>query len=292
MDALSRAAPVNWDMKESSNEVPGRVVVRGILGCSIHTAYVNGGRLYYLAGGRGPAVSLLTGWPEAWWRRHKTIPQASATRQVISIKIRGMGSTSMPGEAHDREAIVDDPADTTQRLGTARLVVVGHDTAAMVVFSFAPIHADKVQTMVMLDVAYPSAGCHNLRLLHDTRPFADKTDERHRYQWWFMCHEVKGLPKGRVVRRSGTEQSLFLPNIDKDEPAIGPSDRAVYLAAYSYSTRSTPATSLSGPGNKRREPSLNATSWALMSTASRPTTILSPGIRPHFSSRFRASFSI
>ncbi len=215
------------------DQTSNSALVRSLSGFQECFASINGIRLHYVAGGAGSPIFLLPGWPETWWSYHKVMPGLARKHRVISIDLRGMGASSKPAGGYDKKTMGNDVAELAAQLGYRKVDVVGHDIGAMVAFSLAANHPDVVARLVMLDVAHPSAGYRDLRLLPQKDTFGDKVDEEHPYLWWFAFFQVKGLPEQLLSGRVGLLQAWFFQYAMTDESAINRRDRAVYAAAYS-----------------------------------------------------------
>ena len=62
--------------------------------------------------------------------------------------------------------------------------------------------------------------------------FGDKIDPNHPFPWWFAFHQVRELPEQMLAGRINLETDWFFKYLTVDETAIGPQDRAIYVAAY------------------------------------------------------------
>jgi pimeloyl-ACP methyl ester carboxylesterase len=216
-----------------SGKISDAALVKCLPGFSNHFATVNGIRLHYVAGGAGTPIFLLPGWPETWWAYHKIMADLAKNHRVISLDLRGMGSSDKPDAGYDKKNRAKDVSELIHQLGYQRVDVVGHDIGAMVAFSLAANHADQVRKLVMLDVAHPSSGYLKIPMLPGVGTFGEKIDEDHPYLWWFAFHQVKGLSEELLEGRVGLEQAWFFRHMLKDETAIDARDRAVYAKAYS-----------------------------------------------------------
>ncbi|MDA9451245.1 MULTISPECIES: alpha/beta fold hydrolase [unclassified Bradyrhizobium] len=276
--APASAEPRKSNMKHTSD----RALVDSLPGFSERYAEVNGVRLHYVVGGKGPLIVLLPGWPQTWWAYHKIMPELAVNHRVVSVDIRGMGASEKPDGGYDKRTMADDLSALIRELGEQNADVVGHDIGAMVAFSLAANHPEQVRKLVMLDVAHPSAGYLRLSLLPTPGTFGDKLDEDHPYLWWFAFHQVKGLPELLLEGRAGLEHAWFFKYMAKDEAAIDAHDRAVYASAYSsrdairasngwyqafgqdiaddarYEKLSMPVLGLGGPGYPRLKAALDA----------------------------------
>jgi len=107
----------------------------------------------------GPVVVLLHGFPEFWYSWHKQIePLATAGFRVIvpdqrgynlSSKPRGVASYSLPKLVADVIALAD-------QLGQQKIYLAGHDWGAMVAWSAAILHPERIAKLAVLNVPHPS----------------------------------------------------------------------------------------------------------------------------------------
>lgn len=107
----------------------------------------------------GPVVVLLHGFPEFWYSWHKQIePLATAGFRVIvpdqrgynlSSKPRGVASYSLPKLVADVIALAD-------QLGQQNIFLAGHDWGAMVAWSAAILHPERIAKLAVLNVPHPS----------------------------------------------------------------------------------------------------------------------------------------
>ena len=72
---------------------------------------VNGIELHAVTGGHGPALVLLSGWPETWYAWRLTLPALAAHYSVIVPDLRGMGLSSHPEDGYDKKTQARDIAD-------------------------------------------------------------------------------------------------------------------------------------------------------------------------------------
>lgn len=117
----------------------------------------NGVRLRVIeAGDRGaPVVVLAHGFPDlAYSWRHQIPALAAAGFHVLAPDQRGYGGSSCPGAvaAYDIAALTADLARLLDDVGTQHAVWVGHDLGAMVAWSAAQLHPDRVAAVVGLSL--------------------------------------------------------------------------------------------------------------------------------------------
>ncbi|UHS62862.1 alpha/beta hydrolase [Agrobacterium vaccinii] len=228
MTNSSFAQQPNSGVEQTSDEA----LVASLPGFKNTDVEVNGVKLHYVIGGQGSPVVLLPGWPETWWSWHKIMPELAKRHTVISLDIRGMGSSDKPEAGYEKKALASDVHELVKTLGYEKADVVGHDIGSMVAFAYAANFPEATGKVVMLDVPHPDAELAKWPLLPTVGTFGDRIDEDHAYAWWFAFHQVKGLPEDLLEGRQDIEQKWFFRYLMKDESKIGARDRAVYANAY------------------------------------------------------------
>ncbi|EPX55563.1 alpha/beta hydrolase fold having protein [Cystobacter fuscus DSM 2262] len=231
VSTTSLSSPAQAAPKQTA-AVSDAALVRTLPGFTNGEATVNGVRLHYVVGGKGSPVVLLPGWPQTWWAFHKIMPALARDHRVISVDLRGMGSSDKPADGYDKKTMARDILELVRQLGHDKVDLVGHDIGAQVAFSFAANHPEATRKLVLLDVPHPDAQLATWPLLPAVGTFGDKIDEAHPFAWWFAFHQVKGLPEQILEGRQHLEQEWFFRYLLKDESAIDARDRAVYAAAY------------------------------------------------------------
>jgi pimeloyl-ACP methyl ester carboxylesterase len=209
-------------------------LVSGLAGFENGVAAVNGIKLHYVIGGHGPLLVLLPGWPQNWWEYHKVMPDLAKNYRVVSVDLRGMGTSDKPEAGYDKKTMAKDIAELIRHLGAKDAHVVGHDIGAQVAFAVAQNHPEVTRRLVMIDVVHPDEGFSKLALLPEIGQFRDKVgDASHQYLWWFAFHQVKGVPE-RLMAGGGirVEQDWFFHYLTVDERSIDARSRDVYARAY------------------------------------------------------------
>jgi pimeloyl-ACP methyl ester carboxylesterase len=220
---------------EASGDISDAALVKTLPGFSEGSVEVNGVRLHYVAGGKGPPLLLLPGWPQTWWSYHKVMPALARSHRVIAVDLRGMGASDKPAGGYDKKTMAGDIAGLVQKLGMSQVDVVGHDIGSMVAYSFAANYPKLTRRVVLLDVAPPDASLAKWPLLPGVGTFGDKVgDGSHAYAWWFAYHQVPELhAKMAADGRIRFEQDWFFHYLLKDDASVDARDRDVFAAAYS-----------------------------------------------------------
>ncbi len=106
----------------------------------------------------GPVVILLHGFPEFrhGWRK-QIGPLAEHGFRVVVPDQRGYNESSKPRRVRDyaMRHLVADVLCIIQQLGRERVFLVGHDWGALVAWSVAASHPEKVERLVIINVPHP-----------------------------------------------------------------------------------------------------------------------------------------
>ena len=118
---------------------------------------VNGVRLQVFEAGPvdGPIVILSHGFPELAFSWRQQVPAlAAAGYRVLAPDQRGYGGSSRPGpvEAYDITALSGDLVALLDHAGAQRGAIIGHDWGAVVAWSTALLHPDRVAGVAGLSV--------------------------------------------------------------------------------------------------------------------------------------------
>lgn len=124
-------------------------------------AEVNGVRLHYVIGGRGPAVVLVHGFPETWYAWRGVMPALAERHTVIAPDLRGIGESSLEESGYDKETLAEDVHGLVRSLGFEEVSVVGHDMGAMTAYAYARVYREEVSHLVIMSAALPGSGWRN-----------------------------------------------------------------------------------------------------------------------------------
>ncbi|OOQ61690.1 alpha/beta fold hydrolase [Mucilaginibacter pedocola] len=186
---------------------------------------VNGIKLHYVRGGKGPALILIPGWPETWWAYHKVLPQLSAKYDVIAVDLRGMGSSDKPADGFDKKNMAKDIFELTQQLGISSVNICGHDIGAHVAFSFAANYPAATNKLIMLDTPHPDQNMYKL-------PMLPILGLNYTYPWWLAFNQVKQLPEALLAGKMEIVLNWLFDQMLHDKTSLDDFDRAVYAQAY------------------------------------------------------------
>jgi pimeloyl-ACP methyl ester carboxylesterase len=207
-------------------------LIRHFPGFTNHYATVNGVRLHYVAGGSGPALVCLPGWPQTWLSYHPVAPGLARHYRLIIVDIRGMSSSDKPASGYDKKTMAQDVHALVQHLGLASVSIMGHNIGGMVALSFAANHPEATEKLIVLDGSHPSEGLMHLSLLPAPGSFTPKMNGQNPYLWWMAFNQVPGLPEQLLAGRFHFLLNWLLQYVMLDDSRMAVFDRAVDAAAY------------------------------------------------------------
>lgn len=109
----------------------------------------------------GNPIVLCHGWPElAFSWRYQVPALVEAGFHVIVPNQRGYGNSSRPSEVtdYDISQLTGDLVGLLDHYGYIDAIFVGHDWGAMVVWSLALLHPDRVKKVINLSLPYQERG--------------------------------------------------------------------------------------------------------------------------------------
>ncbi|ARP88225.1 alpha/beta fold hydrolase [Bordetella genomosp. 9] len=155
---------------------------------------VNGTHIAARVAGEGPPLLLLHGHPQTSAMWHRVWPALTARFTCVAADLRGYGDSGKPDAtpdhaAHSKRAMAADMAAVMTALGHPRFRVLAHDRGARVAHRLAMDHAERVERMMLLDIA-PTLDMYE----GTTRAFAQA------YYHWFWLIQPAPMPETMIGR--------------------------------------------------------------------------------------------
>lgn len=191
-----------------------------------HYQYVDGNKLHYVTLGQGPAVLLLSGWPQTWYAwRNVMVALAENGYQAIAIDPPGTGHSSPLIGSYDTGRIASIAANLMSQLGHSYYSVIGHDIGMWVGYALAADYPDKVECLIVTEAVIPGLA---------PAPSIFVSPDENIFLWHFMFNQLADLPETLITGR----ESIYLNYIfdkwswHRDKVAI-----QTYIEAYSIPGR-------------------------------------------------------
>jgi len=186
----------------------------------------SGATINLVAGGEGPPVLMLHGYPETHAMWHKIAPTLARKYTVVCPDLRGYGDSSKPKGLPDhsnysKRVMALDMAEVMSRLGHERFHLVGHDRGARVAHRLARDHGRRVRTLTVMDIS------PTLKMYRST----DMAFARAYYHWFFLIQPAP-LPEKLLA---GQVPAYILGRIGRGKVGLKPfaaAARREYVRAF------------------------------------------------------------
>ena len=127
-------------------------------GFRVVDADAGGVRVHAVAGGSGPPLLLLHGYPQTLAIWHKVAPRLAERFTVVCADLRGYGDSGKPAtdarhEPYSKRAMARDPVTLMRALGFERFFLAGHDRGGRVAHRLAADHPEAVERLAVLDIS-------------------------------------------------------------------------------------------------------------------------------------------
>ncbi|MCE2916375.1 MAG: alpha/beta hydrolase [Rubrivivax sp.] len=174
-------------------------------------------------GGEGPPLLLLHGHPQTQAMWHRVASALARDFTVVACDLRGYGDSSKPagspGHAnYSKRAMALDPVAVMRHFGFERFRVMAHDRGARVAHRLAMDHAERVERLVLLDIA-PTLAMYE----QTTMTFASA------YFHWFFLIQPAPLPERMISADSDFYLTSLMGGRHAGLGAFAPEALAEYL---------------------------------------------------------------
>ena len=150
---------------------------------------VNGVKINFRHGGKGPPLLLMHGFPQTHVIWHQIADQLALHFTLVMPDLRGYGDSEKPRgtanhENYSKRVMAQDMVALMHALGHANFDVCGHDRGGRVAHRLALDHADCVKKLMIVDIS-------------PTRTMFEATEQRFAsaYYHWFFLSQAYPLPE-------------------------------------------------------------------------------------------------
>lgn len=166
--AVASLTPLPAQTKPASSE-PAKVVDEEL---GTHGFARSGDvRIHYVTKGNGPLVVMIHGFPDFWYTWREQIPALSKDFKVVAIDQRGYNESDKPEGVsnYSIDKLVGDLRAVIQHFDREKAIVVGHDWGGMVAWSFAMMHPEMTERLIVLNLPHPNGFLRELANNPDQR---------------------------------------------------------------------------------------------------------------------------
>jgi pimeloyl-ACP methyl ester carboxylesterase len=117
----------------------------------------NGVKIHYASLGKGPLVVMIHGFPDFWYTWRDQMEALSPNYQVVAIDQRGYNLSDKPKgvENYDISLLVGDVLAVVRHLKREKAIIVGHDWGGIVAWTFAMMHPQVTEKLIILNLPHP-----------------------------------------------------------------------------------------------------------------------------------------
>jgi len=164
-------------------------------GFESHRVRTSGAEINCVKAGQGEPLLLLHGYPQTHACWHQIAPALARRYTVVCADLRGYGDSSKPAGLADhsnysKRAMALDMVELMAALGLPRFHLVGHDRGGRVAHRLAADHAERVQTLAVLDIS------PTLKMFERTDMAFAKA-----YYHWFLMLQPSPVPEEMLAGR-------------------------------------------------------------------------------------------
>ena len=118
----------------------------------------DGVKIHYVTSGEGPLVVMIHGFPDFWYSWRYQMPKLARNFQVVAIDQRGYNKSDQPKgvENYSMDKLAGDVRAVVKHFGRDKAIVVGHDWGGAVAWTFAMMHPDVTERLVVLNLPHPA----------------------------------------------------------------------------------------------------------------------------------------
>src|SRR5205809_641191 len=134
-----------------------------------------GVKLHYVTAGKGPLVILIHGFTDFWYSWRDQMPALAKHFQVVAIDQRGYNKSDQPKgvDNYKLEKLVADVDAVRKHFKQDKAVVVGHDWGGLVAWTYAMLHPEQTDRLIVLNLPHPKGMMSYYRANDPREPYKD-----------------------------------------------------------------------------------------------------------------------
>lgn len=159
---------------------------------------IDGVRLHFVKGGRGPLVFLVHGFGQTWYEWHQLMPELAKTNTVVAVDLPGLGLSGVPPSyrAIDIAPLLFELA--SQFSGADKFDLVAHDIGIWNTYPMLVQHQDAIRRAVYMEAPIPGDSIYS---------FPAFTPQGESLVWHFSFFDAGGQLAETLIR--GKERFFF-----------------------------------------------------------------------------------
>jgi epoxide hydrolase 4 len=132
-----------------------------------HFADHDGVKIHYVTMGKGPLIVMVHGFPDFWYTWRDQMEALAPSYRVAALDLRGYNLSDKPQgvENYAMPFLVGDVAAVIKDAGAASAIVIGHDWGGIISWTFAMMHPEMVDKLIILNLPHPRG--LNRELVHN-----------------------------------------------------------------------------------------------------------------------------
>lgn len=116
---------------------------------------VDGVKLHYVKGGKGPVVILVNGFGQSWYEWHQLMPELAKTRTVVALDLPGLGLSEVP-KAYDGVATSELIYKFAKSVSPDRKFdLVAHDIGIWATYPMAVKYQGDINKLIYMEAPIP-----------------------------------------------------------------------------------------------------------------------------------------
>src|SRR5438552_2312564 len=114
-------------------------------------------KIHYASLGKGPLIVMIHGFPDFWYTWRDQMDALAPNYHVVAIDQRGYNLSDKPAgvENYAISMLVGDVEAVVRHFKADKAIIVGHDWGGIVAWTFAMMHPDMTDKLIILNLPHP-----------------------------------------------------------------------------------------------------------------------------------------